>query len=64
MPSKSRAQHNLMEMVAHDPRAAKRTGISQSVAKDFVAADKADRSYRKRGHVGAAPPSRAANRKR
>jgi hypothetical protein len=29
-----------MEMVAHDPKAAKRVGISQSVGKDFVAADK------------------------
>jgi hypothetical protein len=40
MPSKSRAQHNLMEMVAHDPAAAKRVGIKQSVGKDFVQADK------------------------
>lgn len=40
MPSKSKAQHNLMAMVAHDPKAAKRLGIPQSVGKDFVAADK------------------------
>ena len=40
MPSKSKAQHNLMAMVAHDPAAAKRTGIPQSVGKDFTAADK------------------------
>ena len=40
MPSKSQAQHNLMEMVAHDPKAAKRVGIPQSVGKDYVAADK------------------------
>ena len=40
MPSGSRKQHNLMELVAHDPAAAKRLGISQSVGKDFVAADK------------------------
>lgn len=40
MPSKSRAQHNLMEMVAHDAKAAKRVGIPQSVGKEFVAADK------------------------
>jgi len=39
MPSKSRAQHNLMAMVAHDPKAAKRVGIPQSVGKDFTAAD-------------------------
>ena len=40
MPSKSEAQHNLMAMVAHDPAAAKRTGIPQSVGKEFVTADK------------------------
>ena len=40
MPSKSKAQHNLMAMVAHDPAAAKRVGIPQSVGKEFTAADK------------------------
>ena len=40
MPSKSQAQHNLMEMVAHDPKAAKRLGIPQSVGEEFVQADK------------------------
>lgn len=40
MPSKNRKQHNLMEMVAHDPKAAKRVGIPVEVGKDFVAADK------------------------
>jgi hypothetical protein len=40
MPSHSQAQHNLMEMVAHNPAAAKRVGIPQSVGKDFVQADK------------------------
>jgi len=30
-----------MEMVAHDPAAAKRVGVSSSVGKDFVEADKA-----------------------
>ena len=39
MPSKSGKQHRLMEMVAHNPKAAKRLGIPQSVGKDFVAAD-------------------------
>lgn len=29
-----------MEMVAHDPKAAKRVGVAQSVGKDFVEADK------------------------
>lgn len=40
MPSKSRKQHNFMEMVAHDPKAAKREGVSQKVASEYVAADK------------------------
>ena len=40
MPSKSKAQHNLMAMVAHDPAAAKRVGIPQSVGEEFTAADK------------------------
>lgn len=40
MPSKSKAQHNLMAMVAHDPKAAKRMGIPQSVGRDYVTADK------------------------
>jgi hypothetical protein len=40
MPSKSKAQHNLMAMVAHDPKAAKRMGIPQSVGRDYAQADK------------------------
>lgn len=40
MPSKSGAQHRLMAMVAHNPEAAKRTGIPQSVGREFVKADK------------------------
>lgn len=40
MPSVSGKQHRLMAMVANDPAAAKRTGIPQSVGKEFVKADK------------------------
>lgn len=40
MPSSSKKQHNLMAMVANDPAAAKRTGIPQSVGKEFAQADK------------------------
>lgn len=39
MPSKSAKQHRLMEMVAHDPSAAKRLGIPQKVGKEFTKAD-------------------------
>ena len=45
MPSRSGRQHRLMEMVAHNPAAAKRVGVPQSVGKEYVAADK------KTGHV-------------
>jgi hypothetical protein len=41
MPSKSSAQHRLMEAVAHDPKFAKKVGIPQSVGQDFAAADEA-----------------------
>ena len=40
MPSSSLKQHKFMEMIAHDPKAAKRVGVPQSVGQDFVAADK------------------------
>ena len=40
MPSKSKAQHNLMEAVAHSKSFAKKVGIKQSVGKEFAAADK------------------------
>lgn len=40
MPSKSKAQHNLMALVANDPKAAKRIGIPKSVGEDFMKADK------------------------
>ena len=38
MPSKSKAQHNFMEMVAHSKKGD--ATISKKVAKDFVQADK------------------------
>jgi hypothetical protein len=40
MPSKSGKQHRLMALVANDPKAAKRLGISQKVGKEFMKADK------------------------
>lgn len=39
MPSVSGKQHRFMEMIAHNPAAAKRVGVPQSVGKDFVMAD-------------------------
>ena len=43
MPSKNLKQHNLMELVAHNPQAAKRLGIPQSVGQEFVQADKGNK---------------------
>lgn len=48
MPSASKKQHNMMAMVANDPKAAKRLGISQDVGKEFVTADKG-KQFRKGG---------------
>jgi hypothetical protein len=59
MPSKSKAQHNLMAMVANDPKAAKRLGIPQSVGRDYVKADKG----RKFGSGGSMKESKAMMRK-
>ena len=40
MPSTSKKQHNFMAMVAHNPKMAKKVGVSQSVGAEFTAADK------------------------
>lgn len=39
MPSKSPAQHRMMEAVSHSASFAKKAGIPQSVGKDFARAD-------------------------
>ena len=40
MPSTSKKQHKFMAAAAHNPAFAKKTGISQNVAKEFNNADK------------------------
>jgi hypothetical protein len=58
VPSKNLKQHNLMEMVAHNPAAAKRVGIPQSVGQDFVQADKGKKfakALRKHGNSNKSP---------
>ena len=40
MPSKSKAQHNMFEMVLHNPKQARKLGIPQQVAKEYIEADK------------------------
>ena len=39
MPSKSPAQHRLMQAVAHSKEFAKKVGVPQKVGKEFAAAD-------------------------
>jgi len=39
MPSKSPAQARLMAAAAHDPGFSEKTGVPQSVAREFVQAD-------------------------
>ena len=51
MPSVSTKQHNYMEMIAHDPKAAKREGVPQSVGSEFVQADKKAGKYAEGGAV-------------
>lgn len=51
MPSKSKAQHNLMAMVANNPKMANKVGIPQSVGKDFVAADKKVGTFKSKGKI-------------
>ena len=59
MPSVSKKQHNLMALVANDPKAAKRLGIPQSVGRDYVEADKG----RKFGSGGSMKESKAMAKK-
>ena len=51
MPSKSPRQQRFMETAAHNPDFARKAGIPQKVAKEFVAADdaKAKATSKKKG---------------
>jgi hypothetical protein len=57
MPSKSKKQHNFMEMIANNPTKAKELGVPQSVGKDFEAADKG-----KKVSTGARPDLQKVNK--
>lgn len=48
MPSKSKKQAKLMQAVAHNKKFAKKVGMPQSVGKEFVAADKRKKKYKKK----------------
>lgn len=41
MPSKSKAQARLMQAAAHNPSFAKKVGVPQKVAREYMQADKA-----------------------
>lgn len=51
MPSESKAQHNFFEAVKNNPKFAKKVGVSQDVATDFVEADKHSESWKEQDHV-------------
>lgn len=51
MPSKSKAQHNLMAAVANNPKFAKKTGIPQTVGADYMKADKKVKKYNMGGKL-------------
>jgi hypothetical protein len=57
MPSKSAQQHRFMEAAAHNATFADKAGISQDVAKEFVAADKKKARKRK-------PPAQRKSRRK
>ena len=54
MPSKSAAQHRLMEAVANNPKFAAKAGIPQKVGKDFAQADKGKKKVKRQTHAEAA----------
>ena len=47
MPAKSKAQFRLMKAVEHNPKLAKRTGISQDVAAEYTSSNVGKKSYGK-----------------
>ncbi len=48
MPSKSESQARLMRAAAHDKEFAKKTGVPQKVAREFVDADKKAKDTKKK----------------
>jgi len=48
MPSSTLKQAKFMRAVSHNPKFAKKVGVSQSVGKDFEAADKKEGKFQGR----------------
>ena len=47
MPAKSKAQFRLMKAIEHDPKIAKKFGISQDVAAEYTSSNVKGKSYGK-----------------
>ena len=56
MPPVSQAQRRLMWAARNDPEVAKRTGVSQSVAKEFTDADEGGKLPEKKGKLSYSKP--------
>jgi hypothetical protein len=52
MPIKSKSQQRLMYAAANDPKVAKKIGIKQSVAKEFIAATPKSRFKKLKEKIG------------
>lgn len=50
MPSKSEKQARLMRAAAHDPAFARKVGVPQHVAREFVRADQAKKQVTRRSN--------------
>ena len=46
MPAKSKAQMRFMEAAAHNPEFAKKAGIAEWVAEEYVAMNKGKKAYK------------------
>jgi hypothetical protein len=55
MPSTSKKQHNFMAAVASNPKFAKKAGVSSSVGKEFLTADKG-KTFKEGGTMKKANP--------
>lgn len=47
MPAKSKAQFRFMEAVAHNPKVARKVGMSQKAASEYTSSNTGKKSYSK-----------------
>lgn len=55
MPSTSQKQHDFWEAAYHNPDFRKKAGVSKSVAKDYLDADKKEGKYQSQSQSQPAP---------